>query len=1051
MRSLTSVLCTLCCLFLINLQANGQVVLAQESFEAVGGDFGFTANFGGACNDFWDRVTSDPSCFGSSLDGSADGNAWVAGEDIDAALGANVFGTVTLNAVNVTGQSSLDIQVAASTSNSQGSRWEFTDNIYFEYNMDNSGWVIAGLFKGDGQFGGFLREDTDLNPGTNGPYGFTVANAGFQDYTFSIPVTGNSVQVRVRADIDGGTEEIGIDNIRVRGIMSSNVAPVLANIEGGTIMYSEGDPATQITNTITVSDSDDTDLESATVQILTNFDGSEDVLAFTPTGGITGTFNNVTGILSLSGTSSLANYQTVLRSVTYENTDANDADPATRTIRFSVNDGLDNSNFQSRDISISTSLNSTPLTVPFCESFETNGEGSRYESNNFVGTCPVIAERGLNTSMGFGCFAENITGPNGTYVFFTESTTNIPGSSNFTLTSQDIDISGLNDMTLEVLLGISRDTEDRWESTDQFRVEYNVDGGAYTIIGLFTGTNPNSILGGPLAQDTDNNPGTLGPFGTTITDIYQNFTFNFNVSGSVMTYRIVVLSTGTEELAFDNICLTGTAGQVGPTLANIEGSTISYTEGDPATQITNTITITDPDDTNMESATVNICSGFVNGEDVLAFTSFGGISGTYTAATGILALSGSASIADYESTLRSVTYQNTDISNPENVTREICFVVNDGDVNSNQQSRMIDIIDLLNAPACLPVMESFETDGEGTRYNSTTFDDSGSPLFNCDFFIRTNSQPSCHADAISNVDGNFYWAGEDVTGGSNGSGPAFVELAPLIATGYTSLQVQVLLGLSNNSGGFRIESDDAIFIQSNLDNAGWVNIGAFYGDGDLIVGGDMRQDADLNGVADPAGTILTSTLQDFTFSIPGTGDNLRVRVVIDQSGGSEETIFDNIRVNGTLSGGTATVTCPSDPSTINGCSASDVTSASSLAFSTTSVTISEADFTGEGGTISPMGSTNSITYIDVASGSNPITVTRTFTISSGCNSSEDCVQTFTIQDSTDPTVSCPSDITVGNDPGQCGAAVSFTPSANDNCPVRALCLEYSGLPRLICK
>ena len=53
-----------------------------------------------------------------------------------------------------------------------------------------------------------------------------------------------------------------------------------------------------------------------------------------------------------------------------------------------------------------------------------------------------------------------------------------------------------------------------------------------------------------------------------------------------------------------------------PVESTIEGTNVAYTENDPATQITNTISIADLDDTNIESAVVQITGNYVNGEDV---------------------------------------------------------------------------------------------------------------------------------------------------------------------------------------------------------------------------------------------------------------------------------------------------------------------------------------------------------------------------------------------------------------------------------------------------
>ena len=58
------------------------------------------------------------------------------------------------------------------------------------------------------------------------------------------------------------------------------------------------------------------------------------------------------------------------------------------------------------------------------------------------------------------------------------------------------------------------------------------------------------------------------------------------------------------------------------------GATLAYTEGDSATVIDGTLTITDVDDTNMEGATITISSGYESSEDVLAFTNANGITGS---------------------------------------------------------------------------------------------------------------------------------------------------------------------------------------------------------------------------------------------------------------------------------------------------------------------------------------------------------------------------------------------------------------------------------------
>ncbi len=115
--------------------------------------------------------------------------------------------------------------------------------------------------------------------------------------------------------------------------------PVLANIETGTVPYEAGTPAVPVTSTLTVSSIDDANLAGATVTISSGFAPAEDSLSFTSANGITGSYNSSLGVLTLTGTSTRADYQAALRSVTYSDPDGASPTTGTRTISFQVTTG----------------------------------------------------------------------------------------------------------------------------------------------------------------------------------------------------------------------------------------------------------------------------------------------------------------------------------------------------------------------------------------------------------------------------------------------------------------------------------------------------------------------------------------------------------------------------------------------------------------------------------------------------------------------------------------------------------------------------------------
>ena len=134
-----------------------------------------------------------------------------------------------------------------------------------------------------------------------------------------------------------------------------------------------------------------------------------------------------------------------------------------------------------------------------------------------------------------------------------------------------------------------------------------------------------------------------------------------------------------------------------PVAANLESTALAYTENDGPVAITDTTTFIDVDHSDLQSAVVQITGGFASGEDVLSFATQSGITGSFSAVTGVLTLTGAATLTQYENAIRSVTYANTSES-PDTTPRTISLTVNDGQADSNTLTRDIAITSVNDPP-----------------------------------------------------------------------------------------------------------------------------------------------------------------------------------------------------------------------------------------------------------------------------------------------------------------------------------------------------------------
>ncbi|MDZ8086445.1 MAG: cadherin-like domain-containing protein, partial [Nostoc sp. DedQUE12b] len=403
---------------------------------------------------------------------------------------------------------------------------------------------------------------------------------------------------------------------------NKGVPPTIISASVSALAYTEN-TTIAIDSGITVSDQDSDNLASATISITSGFASAQDTLAFTNQNGITGSYDSTAGVLTLTGSSTVANYQAALRSITYTNNSDNPS-LTPRTVSFIVNDGAADSTAITRNINI-TAVNDAPIA----------------------------------------------TATNSALVYTENATTVIDSG----ITVSDLDSDNLASATVRITSGFVS-AEDILAFTNQNGItgSYNSSTGVLTLTGSSTVANYQTALRSVTYTNSSDNP--------TTTPRTVSFVVNDGTDNSTVVTRNI------------NITAVNNA-----PIATTTNSALAYTEN-ATTAIDSGITVSDEDSANLASATVRISSGFISAQDSLAFTNQNGITGSYNSITGVLTLTGSATVANYQTALRSITYTNSS-DNPSLTPRTVSFLINDGTANSTAVTRDINITAMNDAPVAV--------------------------------------------------------------------------------------------------------------------------------------------------------------------------------------------------------------------------------------------------------------------------------------------------------------------------------------------------------------
>ena len=393
---------------------------------------------------------------------------------------------------------------------------------------------------------------------------------------------------------------------------TTDIAPFLYNIETST-MNAVASLTTPVTSTLSVFDADSNNWTSATVQITINYQSSEDVLGFS-----NAATPNITGSWNAAtGTLTLSGTDTV-----------SDYRTALQNVTYHDSSATPNTalprtiNFQANDGLLLSNVVTRDVTVmassiPAVLSGVT-GTGTFFQGSPAIALVPSLV----------------ITDPNTVYLSSaTVSFTNWQG-------------------------------EDRLDFNNIFADQHTFtqDLVAHTATFMITG------------QDT------VYDYQTLLRSVIY-----WDVSGAPVTSARVASFSVTDGLSTSNIVTRNTivaAVNQAPTLTSIETTPLFSKANDPAyppQSISNTLLVGDPDSNNLTKATVQITSGYendANGTDVLAFANQMGITGSFNATTGMLTLSGTSSVSNYRTALRSVTFSTSGLA-PSTATRTLTIYATD--------------------------------------------------------------------------------------------------------------------------------------------------------------------------------------------------------------------------------------------------------------------------------------------------------------------------------------------------------------------------------------
>ena len=203
-------------------------------------------------------------------------------------------------------------------------------------------------------------------------------------------------------------------------------------------------------------------------------------------------------------------------------------------------------------------------------------------------------------------------------------------------------------------------------------------------------------------------------------------------------------------------------------------------------------------------------------------------------------------------------------------------------------SILLSLVPLLGMGQTTLQTVDFETAGSGytiTGAQTTTGDD---------WFERTDGTTVLPDNPFTGKHGTYFFYAEDTDNGRTTDAPVYVTLDSLDVSNYTNIQVKLLLAANNNVDAGK-EKTEYLIVQYAFDGGSFSSRVQFIAPS--VNATYYAEDANMDGTTD--GASLSPAFTEFTYSIPGSGANVQIRIAVNVNSGREEVGFDYIRVLGT--------------------------------------------------------------------------------------------------------------------------------------------------------